>query len=114
MGVMFFGLIYEYIPILHNNVVKFYIAAIFIFAGIASFCFEILVPLDYVNCFHITISVRWQAHRRNFGRFVTNWYNFHCKHTRFFEFLGLLNAFFWQKLGIAIFSCQKSRVPNKI
>ena len=34
------------------------------------------------------------AENRNFGRFVTNWYNVHCKHTLFFEFLGLLNEFF--------------------
>ena len=34
------------------------------------------------------------AENRDFGRFVTNWYNVHCKHTLFFEFLGLLNEFF--------------------
>ena len=34
------------------------------------------------------------AENRDFGRFVTNWYNVHCKHTLFFEFLGLLNDFF--------------------
>ena len=30
---------------------------------------------------------------------MTTWYNVHCKHTRFFEFLGLLNEGFWKKLG---------------
>ena len=41
------------------------------------------------------------AENRDFGRFVTSWYNVHCKHTLFFEFLGLLNesfleeAWFW-------------------
>ena len=39
------------------------------------------------------------AENRDFGRFVTNWYSFHCKHTRFFEFLGLLNEGFSKKLG---------------
>ena len=39
------------------------------------------------------------AENRDFGRFVTNWYNVHCKHTLFFEFLGLLNEFFFKKLG---------------
>ena len=39
------------------------------------------------------------AENRDFGRFVTTWYNVHCKHTRFFEFLGLLNEGFWKKLG---------------
>ena len=34
------------------------------------------------------------AENRDFGRFVTNWYNFHCKHTLFFEFLEHLDAFF--------------------
>ena len=33
------------------------------------------------------------------SRFVINWYNVHCKHTLFFEFLGLLNEFFLEKLG---------------
>ena len=33
------------------------------------------------------------AENRDFGRFVTTWYSVHCKHTRFFEFLGLLNEF---------------------
>ena len=28
-----------------------------------------------------------------FGRFVTTWYNVHCKHTLFFGFWGLLNDF---------------------
>ena len=37
------------------------------------------------------------AENRDFGRFVTNWYNVHCKHTRFFEFLGLLKAFFLEE-----------------
>ena len=37
------------------------------------------------------------AENRDFGRFVTNWYNVHCKHTLFFEFLGLLNEFFWKE-----------------
>ena len=35
------------------------------------------------------------AENRDFGRFVTTWYNVHCKHTLFFEFLGLLNEFFF-------------------
>ena len=40
------------------------------------------------------------AENRDFGRFVTTWYSVYCKHTRFFEFLGLLNEFFcWKKLG---------------
>ena len=39
------------------------------------------------------------AKNRDFGRFVTTWYNVHCKHTLFFEFLGLLNDFLWKKLG---------------
>ena len=39
------------------------------------------------------------AENRDFGRFVTNWYSVHCKHTRFFEFLGLLNEGFSKKLG---------------
>ena len=34
------------------------------------------------------------AENRDFGRFLTNWYNVHCKHTLFFEFLGLSNEFF--------------------
>ena len=33
------------------------------------------------------------AENRDFGRFVTTWYNVHCKRTRFFEFLGLLTSF---------------------
>ena len=37
------------------------------------------------------------AENRDFGRFVTNWYSVHCKHTRFFEFLGLLNEGFWKE-----------------
>ena len=36
---------------------------------------------------------------RDFGRFVINWYNVHCKHTLFIEFLGLLNELFFKKLG---------------
>ena len=36
------------------------------------------------------------AENRDFGRFVTTWYKVH---TRFFEFLGLLNKGFWKKLG---------------
>ena len=39
------------------------------------------------------------AENRDFGRFVTNWYSVHCKHTRFFKFLGLLNEGFSKKLG---------------
>ena len=39
------------------------------------------------------------AENRDFGRFVTTWYNVHCKHTLFFEFLGLLNEFFFKKRG---------------
>ena len=35
------------------------------------------------------------AENRDFGRFLTNWYNVHCKHTLFFEFLGLSNEFFF-------------------
>ena len=35
----------------------------------------------------------WAAENRDFGRYVTTWYNVHCKHTMFFEFLGLLNEF---------------------
>ena len=45
------------------------------------------------------------AENRDFGRFVTNWYNVHCKHTLFFEFLGLLNEFFWKEawfLGVRV------------
>ena len=34
------------------------------------------------------------AEKRDFGLFVTTWYSVHCKHTLFFEFLGLLNEFF--------------------
>ena len=37
------------------------------------------------------------AENRDFGRFVTTWYNVHCKHTLFFEFLGLLNEFFFEE-----------------
>ena len=37
------------------------------------------------------------AENRDFGRFVTTWYSVHCKHTRFFEFLGLLNEFFLEE-----------------
>ena len=37
------------------------------------------------------------AENRDFGRFVTTWYNVHCKHTLFFEFLGLLNEFFLEE-----------------
>ena len=37
------------------------------------------------------------AENRDFGRFVTTWYSVHCKHTRFFEFLGLLNEFFFEE-----------------
>ena len=42
------------------------------------------------------------AENRDFGRFVTTWYNGHCKHTRFFEFFALCNevfleeAWFWR------------------
>ena len=39
------------------------------------------------------------AENRDFGRFVTTWYNVHCKHTLFFEFLGLLNELFLNKHG---------------
>ena len=35
------------------------------------------------------------AENCDFGRFVTNWYNVHCKHTLFCEFLGLLKEFFF-------------------
>ena len=38
------------------------------------------------------------AENRDFGRFVTTWYSVHCKHTRFFEFLGLLNEFFLEEV----------------
>ena len=37
------------------------------------------------------------AENRDFGLFVTTWYNVHCKHTLFFEFLGLLNEFFLEE-----------------
>ena len=37
------------------------------------------------------------AENRDFGPFVTTWYSVHCKHTRFFEFLGLLNEFFLEE-----------------
>ena len=37
------------------------------------------------------------AENRDFGRFVTTRYNVHCKHTLFFEFLGLLNEFFFEE-----------------
>ena len=42
------------------------------------------------------------AENRDFGRFVTNWYNVHCKHTLFFEFLGLLNEFFLRSLILGV------------
>ena len=42
------------------------------------------------------------AENRDFGRFVTNWYNVHCKHTLFFEFLGLLNEFFLRSLVLGV------------
>ena len=45
------------------------------------------------------------AENRDFGRFVTTWYNVHCKHTLFFEFLGLLNEFFFGRslvLGVRV------------
>ena len=31
---------------------------------------------------------------------MTTWYNVHCKHTLFFEFLGLLNEFFFEEAWI--------------
>ena len=34
------------------------------------------------------------AENCDFGLFVTTWYIVHCKHTLYFEFLGLLNEFF--------------------
>ena len=34
------------------------------------------------------------AENRDFGRFVTTWYNVHWKHTRFF---GLLNEYFLEE-----------------
>ena len=37
------------------------------------------------------------AENRDFGLFVTTWYSVHCKHTLFFEFLGLLNEFFFEE-----------------
>ena len=37
------------------------------------------------------------AENRDFGPFVTTWYSVHCKHTRFFEFLGLSNEFFLEE-----------------
>ena len=42
------------------------------------------------------------AENCDFGRFVTSRYNVHCKHTRFFEFLGILNESFccWKKLDL--------------
>ena len=42
------------------------------------------------------------AENRDFGRFVTTWYNVHCKHTLFFEFLGLLNEFFLRSLVLGV------------
>ena len=42
------------------------------------------------------------AENRDFGRFVTNWYNVHYKHTLFFEFLGLLNEFFFKLWGVRV------------
>ena len=42
------------------------------------------------------------AENRDFGRFVTNWYSVHCKHTLFFEFLGLLNEFFLRSLVLGV------------
>ena len=39
------------------------------------------------------------AENRDIGRFVTTWYSVHCKHTLFFEFLGLFNEGFWKKPG---------------
>ena len=49
------------------------------------------------------------AENRDFGRFVTIWYNVHCKHTLFFEFLGLLNEGFWG-LGLGL-GVAKVRLP---
>ena len=40
------------------------------------------------------------AENRDFGRFVTTWYSVHCKHTRFIEFLGLLNEFFLEEAWV--------------
>ena len=42
------------------------------------------------------------AENHDFGRFVTTWYNVHCKHTQFFEFLGLLNDFFLRSLVLGV------------
>ena len=39
------------------------------------------------------------AENRDFGRFVTNWYNVQCKHTRFFEFWDFWTRVFGKKLG---------------
>ena len=55
------------------------------------------------------------AENRDFGLFVTTWYNVHCKHTLFFEFLGLLNEFFLQEawfwgLGLGL-GVAKVRLP---
>ena len=38
------------------------------------------------------------AEYRDFGRFVTTMYNVHSKHSRFFEFWGILNEFFLRSL----------------
>ena len=38
------------------------------------------------------------AENRDFGRFVTTWYNVHCDHTLFFKFLNeffFVEAWFW-------------------
>ena len=37
------------------------------------------------------------AENRDFGRFVTTWYNVHCKHTLFFEYFRVLNEFFLEE-----------------
>ena len=55
--------------------------------------------LDNSSFYFIRNPTFLAAENRDFGRFVTTWYNVHCKHTLFFEFLGLLNDFLWKKLG---------------
>ena len=37
------------------------------------------------------------AENRDFGRFVTTWYNVHCKHTLFFEFFGTFERVFLEE-----------------
>ena len=46
------------------------------------------------------------AENRDFGRFVTTWYNVHCKHTLFFKVFGTFERA-WLGLGMGVLGSRR-------